>query len=403
MNRYRYKAVRMDGKILEDIVLAETEQEALQSIKAARLLPLELYTDVPREKDRNRNPKTQKLSAPARIQFTKSLYTLIKAGVPILGALKVIHEQEENQEVKNIVSQLIQDISVGKSFSESLERFPHIFSTIYIQTVKVGEFSGTFEEALHYLAELEEKDYRLKRELKKSIRYPAFTLSAIVAAFFVFTLYVFPNFMPLFQSTNLELPLPTRILMGLSVSIQQYWWLLLLLVGALATAAYRYGKSNEGRVVLEKQVFKMPFVGKLIKYSLLARYIRMLFTLFKAGVPIVQALEIVEKGQESIVLQKETRDVIRALSAGKSLTAQLATSELFDPFAVQMLKIGEESGALEPMLEYVGKYYEKEVNDMIENLNSIVEPALTVVLGAMVVFLALSLFLPMWNLMGAIK
>ncbi len=166
MNRYRYKAVRMDGKILEDIVLAETEQEALQSIKAERLLPLELSSDVPREKDRNRNSKTQKLSAPARIQFTKSLYTLIKAGVPILGALKVIHEQEENQDVRAIVSQLIQDISVGKSFSESLERFPHIFSTIYIQTVKVGEFSGTFEDALHYLAELEEKDYRLKRELK---------------------------------------------------------------------------------------------------------------------------------------------------------------------------------------------------------------------------------------------
>jgi len=403
MNRYRYKAVRMDGKILEDIVLAETEQEALQSIKAARLLPLELYTDAPREKNKDPNQKTQKLSAPARIQFTKSLYTLIKAGVPILGALKVIHEQEENRDVKYIVSQLIQDISVGKSFSESLERFPGIFSTIYIQTVKVGEFSGTFEETLHYLAELEEKDYRLKRELKKSIRYPVFTLSAIIAAFFVFTLFVFPNFMPLFQTTNMELPLPTRILMGLSVFIQQYWWLMLLLLGALGTAAYRYAQTREGRVVLEQKVFKMPFIGNLIKYTLLARYIRMLFTLFKAGVPIVQALEIVEKGQESLILQQETREVIHALSAGKSLTGQLATSQLFDPFAVQMLKIGEESGALEPMLEYVGKYYEKEVNDMIENLNSIVEPALTVVLGAMVVFLALSLFLPMWNLMGAIK
>lgn len=404
MNRFKYKAVRMDGKILEDIIVADSEQEALASIKAAHLFPLELLPDAATHRSRKAiDEKKIKLSPPARIQFTKSLFTLIKAGVPILGALKVILEQEENESLKLLVSTFIQDISAGKSFSESLSRFPSVFSKIYIQTIRVGEYSGTFEEALKYLAELEEKDYRLKKEVKKSLRYPAFTLIAIIAAFFIFTLFVFPNFMPLFQATNITLPLPTRILMGLSTFILNHWWLLLLLVGAIITAVIQYVKSESGRLQLERYLFKFPLAGKLIRFTLLARFIRMLFTLFKAGVPIVQALEIVEKGVESKVLQKETRDLIQSLSAGNSFTEQLLSSQLFDPFAVQMLKIGEESGALEPMLQYVSNYYEKEVNEMVENMNTLIEPALTVILGVLVVFLALSLFLPMWNLMGAIK
>ncbi len=404
MNRFKYKAVRMDGKIMEDVVVADSEQEALQVIKAAQLFPLELKPDTGTAKSsRKIDPQKIKVSPPARIQFTKSLYTLIKAGVPILGALKVILEQEENNELKIIVNACIQDISTGKSFSESLSRFPQVFSRIYIQTIQVGEFSGTFEEALKYLAELEEKDYRLKKELKKSLRYPIFTLIAIVIAFFVFTLFVFPNFVPLFQATNMDLPLPTRLLMGTSTFMLNYWWLLLLLSAAVVSAIWHYARTEAGRQIIESRIFKLPIFGRLIRFTLLARYIRMLFTLFKAGVPIVQALEIVEQGVDSAVLKQETRNIIQSLSAGKPFTEQLMISQVFDPFAVQMLKIGEESGALEPMLQYVGNFYEKEVNEMVENLNTTIEPVLTVLLGGMVVFLALSLFLPMWNLMGALK
>ncbi len=404
MNKYRYKAVRMDGRICEDVILAENEQQALAEIRAAQLFPLELL-DASRSsvKKSEINPGKLTISEPLRIQFTKSLYTLVKAGVPILGALKVIREQTEDKSLQIVVESCIKDISVGKSFSDSLSIFPGVFSQIYIQSVKIGEISGTLEETLRYLTHLEEKEYRLKRDLKKSLRYPAITFLAIIIAFFVFTLFVFPQFMPLFQATQMELPLPTRMLMGISIILKKYWWLLLLLMASVVTAVYRFVQSPNGRLNIERYLFQMPILGRLIKFSYLARYVQMLFTLFKSGISILPALEIVKNAIDSKVLAAETEKIIQSLSSGKSFTEQLQHSDVFDPFAIQMLKIGEESGALEAMLEYVGKYYEKEVNDMVENMNTIIEPVLTVLLGIMVIFLALSLFLPMWNLMGTIK
>ncbi len=404
MNKFKYRAIRTDGRILEKEIFAPSEQQALQQIRDAQLFPLELFP----VKERQKNSKALNLEkltipAPVRIQFTKSLYTLTKAGIPILGALKVLLEQAENETLETIIKTCIGDISNGKSFFESLLQFPRVFSPLYVQSIQVGEYSGTFEDTLKYLAQLEEKEYRLKKELKNSLRYPAFTLLAIVIAFVIFTTVVFPQFVPLFEATQVSLPLPTRVLMGLSVFFQQYWWLIVLSLGALATAVFRYWQLPHGRKEMERLVFRLPILGKLIQLTMLTRYTKMLHTLFKAGVPILQAVEIVKDGIHSEILKSESEQIIHSLSKGERFTEYLEQSDIFDPFTVKMLRIGEESGALEGMLEYVSQFLEKEAEEMIEQLNTILEPVLTVGLGIMVIFLALSLFLPMWNLMGNIR
>ncbi len=401
MGQFLFKAMTADGKFYEDILIADSEEEAISKIKAQSLFPIDIQ--VVDTTPRSTRPRQYRFKPRLIAQFTSQLHTLLKAGVPILASLKAIRHQSKDEVLREFMSVLIQDVAAGGSLSGAMEKHPRVFPRIYVHAIRVGEISGTLEETLHYLHRLLEDEYRIKKDVQKALRYPMITLIAIGAAFFIFTTLVIPKFAPLFEASGTELPLITRLLLAVSDGLLHYGWLGGLGVvafGALLVYAY---KTEEGRYHLESFLFSIPIFGALVQKALMARFTKMLYTLFRTGIPLVQALEIVCSATENRVFRREIERMIQGVRKGETLAATMENSRIFDQFAVQMTRIGEESGALEGMLSQVAAYYDKEVSDTVNNLSTMVEPVLTVILGGMVLVLAMALLLPMWDLISMMK
>ncbi|NOX38459.1 MAG: type II secretion system F family protein [Calditrichaeota bacterium] len=401
MGQFLYKAMTADGKFYEDVLVADSEEEAIHKIKSQSLFPIEIQV---LETQQRKVSAQQFRFKPRQIaQFTSQLHTLLKAGVPILASLKAIRHQSRDETFREFMNVLIQDVAGGSSLSSAMEKHPRVFSRIYVNAIRVGEISGTLEETLHYLHRLLEDEYRIKKDVQKALRYPLITLVAIIVAFFIFTTLVIPKFAPLFEASGTELPFITRLLLSISAALTQYGWLVVLgILGTVGGILYAY-RLEEGRYHLESFLFTIPIFGALIQKSLMARFTKMLYTLFHTGIPLVQALEIIRSATENRVFRREIDRMIQGVKKGEGLAATMEKSRIFDEFAVQMIRIGEESGAIEGMLSQVADYYDREVTETVSNLSTVVEPVLTVILGAMVFILAMALLLPMWDLISMMK
>ncbi len=401
MGQFLYKAMTADGKFYEDILVANSEEEAIHKIKSQSLFPIEIQ--LLEAHQRKVRPQQFRFKTRQIAQFTNQLHTLLKAGVPILASLKAIRHQSKDDAFREFMNGLIQDVAGGSSLSSAMEKHPRVFSRIYVNAVRVGEISGTLEETLHYLYRLLEDEYRIKKDVQKALRYPLITLIAIMVAFFIFTTLVIPKFAPLFEASGNELPFITRLLLSISAALTQYGWLMLLgILMAIGGIVYAYKREN-GRYHLESFMFIIPIFGALVQKALMARFTKMLYTLFHTGIPLVQALEIIRSATENRVLRREIDYLTQRVKKGEALAATMENSHIFDTFAVQMIRIGEESGALEGMLSQVADYYDREVTETVSNLSTVVEPVLTIILGAMVFILAMALLLPMWDLISMMK
>lgn len=401
MPTYKYKAINPEGKMLDSTITASDKDELVRQLQKLDLIPVKIQEKETAKKVQRkfgRRIKTQTI-----ILFTKQLHTLLKSGVPILASLNAIKEQSPDPGFKQMVEFIAKDIEQGSKLSEALGKFSKVFPPIYLNSVRVGEVSGTLDSTLVYLYQYLEQEVKVRKNVRRAFRYPILVMSGLVFAFIIFITMVIPAFIPLFESFTMELPLPTRILIWTHDVIQAHGILLALGFVGLLIGLYFYKKTPQGKYQFDYLLLKLPILGTLLNKVSISRFAKIFYTMNRTGVPVIQTFALLESNLENEVFSREMSVILSKIKRGQGIANSLSQSPLFTPFIVEMVAIGEKAGSLDEMLDSVSQYYDSEVNETIDNMTSMIEPVITVLLGGMVLIFALAIFLPMWDLIGAIK
>lgn len=331
--------------------------------------------------------------------FSRQMATMMKAGVPLLQSFDIISEGAENPNFRKLVDDIKQHVASGHSFAASLRQKPQYFDDLFCSLVDAGEQAGALESLLDRVATYKEKTESLKAKIKKAMTYP---IAVIVVAFIVTTILlikVVPQFQALFSGFGAELPAFTLMVIGMSEFLQNYWYVALGIIILIIYAFKRAHKNSEKfRNGVDRSLLKIPVIGPLLYKSAVARYARTLATTFAAGVPLVDALDSVSGATGNIVFKNAVNQVKQDVSTGMPLNFSMRSTGVFPTLAVQMTAIGEESGALDSMLDKVATYYEEEVDNMVDSLTSLMEPMIMAVLGVIVGGLVIAMYLPIFQL-----
>lgn len=330
--------------------------------------------------------------------FSRQLHTLLKAGVPILRALSGLQESAINPAMKDVIQDVRESLEGGRELSVSLARHPKVFSPFYVSMVRVGEATGLLEEVFLRLFEHLEFERFMREQVKSALRYPMFVVLAMLAAIVVINLLVIPAFAKVFAGFGSELPLMTRILLGTSNFFVEWWpFLLATLVGG-AFAFRAWVSTTEGRYRWEAIALRIPIAGKILHKAALARFARSFALGTRSGVPVMQALANSAQTVDNSYIAQRINDMRETVERGESVLRSAIQTKIFTPVVLQMVAVGEESGALDDMMEEIGQMYQRDVEYELKTLGAQIEPILIVALGIMVLILALGVFLPMWDL-----
>jgi len=329
---------------------------------------------------------------------TRQLATLVKAGMPLLRALRTVTDQLDPGPLREVMAAIATDVESGIKFSEALASHPWWFPPFYVNMVRAGEVGGLLEEILKRLAELLEKQARLRDRVKSALMYPAFVLIAAVGILIVLMAFVVPTFLGMFTELGSALPLPTRILVAVCDLVRGWWWVVGLL-GLGAGALLRlFLQTPSGRRLMDQASLVMPVFGSLVERLLISRFTRTFGTLIASGVPILSALETVRATVTNVVIDNALKDVEQSLKVGESLARPMELSGVFPPLVTRMVALGEETGQLDRMLMQVADSYEEEVEVQLAGLTQLLEPLLIVLVGGMVGFIVIAMFLPLMSL-----
>ena len=332
------------------------------------------------------------------IFFSRQMYTLLKAGVPILKALQGLRETTSNRALGEIIEHLSCSLDSGLDLTSAFRRHPKVFSTLFVSMVQVGESTGNLPEAFLQLALYLEREKNTRDRIKQAVRYPIFVLIAIAIAMAIINLFVIPAFASVFASFKAELPWATKILIATSKFTLAYWHVSLLALAALALAARSYVNTPKGRYVWHRNKLRLPLVGKLIYQASMSRFSRSLAVTLKAGVPLVEGMGVVSRAVDNDYIAERIIEMRAGVERGESMTRTAHATGLFPPMVLQMIAVGEETGTVDELLKEVAEFYDGEVDYNLQNLSSAIEPILIVFIGVVVLILALGVFLPMWDL-----
>ncbi|SDW82934.1 type IV pilus assembly protein PilC [Pseudomonas syringae] len=331
--------------------------------------------------------------------FSRQMATMMKAGVPLLQSFDIISEGAENPNMRALVGSLKQEVSAGNSFATALRKKPEYFDDLFCNLVDAGEQAGALESLLDRVASYKEKTEKLKAKIKKAMTYPTAVLIVAFIVSGILLIKVVPQFQSVFAGFNAELPAFTLMVIALSEVVQQWWLAIVALFFVTFFILKRaYKRSQKFRDRLDRFALKIPIIGPLIFKSCVARYARTLATTFAAGVPLVEALDSVAGATGNVVFRNAVNQVKQDVSTGMQLNFSMRSTGVFPSLAIQMTAIGEESGALDAMLDKVATYYEEEVDNMVDNLTSLMEPMIMAVLGVIVGGLVIAMYLPIFKL-----
>ncbi|EKG33590.1 MULTISPECIES: type II secretion system F family protein [Pseudomonas syringae group] len=335
--------------------------------------------------------------------FSRQMATMMKAGVPLLQSFDIISEGAENPNMRALVNSLKQEVSAGNSFATALRQKPEYFDDLFCNLVDAGEQAGALESLLDRVASYKEKTERLKAKIKKAMTYPAAVLIVAIIVSGILLIKVVPQFQTVFAGFGAQLPAFTLMVIGLSGFVEQWW---LAIIGLFFAGIFlfkrAYKASQNFRDSVDRFLLKVPIIGPLIFKSSVARYARTLATTFAAGVPLVEALDSVAGATGNVVFKNAVNKVKQDVSTGMQLNFSMRSTGVFPSLAIQMTAIGEESGALDTMLDKVATYYEDEVDNMVDSLTSLMEPMIMAVLGVIVGGLVIAMYLPIFTLGNAV-
>lgn len=408
--KFKYSATDKKGKLVEGEMIAQSQEEVERSLSEEELVVLDVVSlRESQEREEKRGIRQLLLGGKAslddKIQFFANLSTMLKAGLPATEALDILKTTAANKNMKEILEVVLFDLREGSTFSGSLSKFPKVFSSMDLSLFEVGEAGGTLEQNIKTLADQLQNQKDLRSKIKSAMMYPVVITIALLAISIILIVYVIPRITGFFEEANLKLPFMTKLLITLSDVLISYgiFILALLIIGVLLFR-YFYKGNKAFKKKIDTLVFKIPFAGNLLKKLYVARFCRTLGALLQSGVPILESLEIVEKGYTNVIFKEAIADIGRQTEEGTDLSVALESqSHLFYPIVYRLVKVGTKTGTVDQSLNNVAQYYEDEVSEVFENLSSIIEPVLLLVMGVGVAIIALSVLSPIYQLVGGIS
>ena len=402
---YAYKATDAKGRVKNGKVSAPTSEAAVRQLNIKGLKPVTLEeTEAGGLSAEIRIPGiTDRVAAKEVAVFSRQFATMIASGLSLLRSLSILAEQTENTTLAGVILAVKADVEKGESLSRALEAHPKVFSKLYTSMVKAGETGGVLDDSLLRLADTLEAQVALKNKIRSAMMYPVAVSVLVIIIVAAMLVFIVPMFAGLYEDLGgFTLPVPTLILLAISNFITSFWWM--IMGGSVAGfVAFRKWKQTEsGTYAWDSFKLKMPIFGKLIHKTALARFSHTMSALTRTGVPILQAMEIVADTAGNAVVAEAVMQSRASVSEGESIAKPMAGSKVFPPMVVQMVAVGEETGALDTMLEKVGNFYEAEVEAMVEGLTSLIEPLLIVMIGGVVGGMLIALYMPMFNLVSII-
>ncbi|MCP5149367.1 MAG: type II secretion system F family protein [Ectothiorhodospiraceae bacterium] len=404
MPLFRYRARGTRGDLLEGQLDAASADSVAAELLNGGVTPIdirEIQGPAPRPEWlvtleralRERPPRVAEL-----ILFARQMYTLLRAGVPIVRGMRSIRDSTRGARMATVLGDIGTDLETGRELSSALSRYPTVFSSLFVSMVRVGENTGRLDEAFLRIAQYLELDKETRDRVKAAMRYPTFVIVAISVAIGIINVMVIPAFAQVFERSNVDLPWATQVLIATSHFFEHHWPALLGAVVAGWLGLMRYVRTETGRYRWDKLKLRLPVVGDIIHRATLGRFARAMSICLRSGVPIVQALTVVARALDNEFVADRVGQMRNGIERGDTLTRTAAGTGLFTPLVLQMLAIGDESGAVDDLLEEVASFYEREVDAEIKNLSAAIEPILIIGVGILVLVLAMGVFLPMWDL-----
>ncbi len=401
MPLFEYKARDRMGELVAGSMDAPTAEAVGNELDRLGHFPVTIKsTEEDKEKGEKKDPleRFQKVKMKELVLFTRQMSTLFNAGIPVLGILVALEDQVETPKFKRTVKQVRLDIEGGLSLSEAMQKHPGVFDELYTSMIEAGEAGGVMDELLKRLATLMGRQVETEAKVKGAMSYPKMVVSAMTVAVVILMWKVVPIFVNMFEKAKIELPLATQILIATNKAFFDYWHF--LLVGLILTivAFKKYTATETGRYQWDMFMLKVPIMGPIILRSSMAKFARVFSTLQAGGVSILEILSVTAKVVDNVVISSIVRGLRDSVQEGLGIAAPLKQSGLIPPLVIQMIAAGEESGALDEMLEKVADYYDEEVDHAVKNLSSMIEPILLLFMAGLVLFLALAIFMPMWDM-----
>ena len=334
--------------------------------------------------------------------FTRQFSVMIDAGLPLVQCLQILGEQQEHKAFQRILLQVREDVEAGSSLANAMKKHPQAFSDLFVNMVAAGEAGGILDTILQRLATYIEKNARLKAQVKSAMIYPIAVISIAGLVVYVILWKVIPVFGALFVSLGAELPLPTRIVVAMSKFVGRFWWLIILIIGGALFALRRYYATEQGKLVIDGLLLKAPILGTVLRKIAVARFCRTLGTLLSAGVPVLESLDITARTSGNAVIERAILEVRKQVEEGKSLAEPLKTTNQFPAMVVQMISVGEATGAMDTMLNKIAEFYEDEVDTAVAGMMKLIEPVMILFLGIVVGGIVIAMYLPMFSLISKI-
>ncbi|HZK44482.1 MAG TPA: type II secretion system F family protein [Syntrophomonadaceae bacterium] len=398
---YSYRVRNSAGQIYKGVVKGEEKGLVIESLLKQNLYILDIQ-EIETKKDVDLYLRFAKVPSQELVIMTRQLAIMLNSGLPILRTLNILVEQTSNKKLKKALVQVGEDIEAGSSFWQALAKHPDIFSKVYISMIKAGELGGVLDLVLEKLASYLEREREINAKVKTASTYPAFISIFAVIVVFVIISFVMPTFIGMFAAAGTELPIPTQILLVTGLFFKQKWMFILLGILVLFFGLKKWGASETGRYYLDAFYLKFPIIGKALSKIIVARFARTMGILIKSGIPVVQALEVVEEVVGNAVVARAISEARLSINEGDSITKPLKDTGIFEPMVYQMIAVGEETGELDVMLVKMSDYFEEEVMYTIDSLMSLIEPLLILIVAVIVGGIVVATLLPMFEIIGTV-
>jgi type IV pilus assembly protein PilC len=394
MAAFTYTARDAKGDLKNAVVEAPNREEAINQLKKQRL-------NVIKIDEQTKKKKGGKVSMRDIVIFTRQFSTMINSGLPLVQALGILAEQSENPNLKEVTKTVVFDVESGNTVADAMRKHPNAFSELYVNMVAAGEAGGILDTILMRLAVFMEKNDALVRKVKGAMIYPGVIMTVAGGAITVLLIFVIPTFQRMFAEAGIPLPLPTRIVIGMSAFLKGFWWAVFGGIAAAVWSGKKYYATSDGKLVIDRLMLKMPVLGDVLRKSAVSRFTRTLGTLIGSGVSILDGLEITAKTSGNRVIQDAIMESRASIAGGETISAPLKKSQVFPPMVISMINVGEQTGGLDEMLGKIADFYDEEVDAAVSGLLAMMEPLMIVFLGVVVGGMVVAMYLPIFDMVNA--
>ncbi|HWJ15749.1 MAG TPA: type II secretion system F family protein [Gemmatimonadaceae bacterium] len=396
MPTFTYTARAINGDLKSATIEAPSRDDVIKQLRQLKLNVVKIDEGTANRKKRGGSIKMRDI-----VIFTRQFSTMINAGLPLVQALDILANQSENPALKDVTRQVMFDVESGNTVADALRKHPKAFSDLYVNMVAAGEAGGILDTILMRLAVFMEKNDALIRKVKGAMIYPGVIMSVAAIAITVLLVFVIPTFENMFNSAGIELPLPTRIVIGLSRGLKSYWYVLIAAAIGIFVSVKRYYATPGGKLNIDRLMLKMPVLGDVLRKSAVSRFTRTLGTLISSGVSILDGLEITAKTSGNRVIQDAIMESRASIAGGETIAAPLKKSAVFPPMVISMIAVGEQTGGLDEMLTKIADFYDEEVDAAVSGLLALMEPVMIVFLGVVVGGMVVAMYLPIFDMVNA--